>query len=112
MAVDLNNAYQELLAAVPAVGVVNTDDTGWRIGGAGAFLMVFFTPLLAVFQIRRQHRHQEGVEVLTTCFEGLLGTDRGTSYEAEALDGIEQQKCLSHLLKNLSTVRKRRAEGR
>jgi hypothetical protein len=50
------------------------------------------------------HQHQEVVEVLTTCFEGLLGTDRGTSYEAEALDGIEQQKCLSHLLKNLSTV--------
>ena len=34
-------------------------------------------PLLAVFQIRRQHRHQEVVEMLTACFKGLLGTDRG-----------------------------------
>jgi hypothetical protein len=34
--------------------LVNTDDTGWRIGGAGAFLMGFFTPILAVFQIRWQ----------------------------------------------------------
>ena len=100
----VHTAYQELRAAVPASAVVNTDDTGWRIGGSGAFLMGFFTPILAVFQIRWQHRHQEVVEVLTTCFEGLLGTDRGTSYEAVALDGIEQQKCLSHLLKNLSTV--------
>ena len=105
----VHTAYQELRAAVPASAVVNTDDTGWRIGGAGAFLMGFFTPLLAVFQIRWQHRHQEVVEVLTTCFEGLLGTDRGTSYEAEALDGIEQQKCLSHLLKTLSTVEETRS---
>ena len=97
-------AYQELRRAIPASPVVNTDDTGWRIGGAGAFLMGFFTPVMAFFQIRWRHRHQEVVEVLTGCFEGLLGTDRGSSYEAGALDGIEQQKCLSHLLKNLSTV--------
>jgi hypothetical protein len=48
----VHNAYQELRAAVPASAVVNTDDTGWRIGGSGAFLMGFFTPILAVFQIR------------------------------------------------------------
>ena len=100
----IQSAYQELRQAIPVSPVVNTDDTGWRIGGAGAFLMGFFTPLIAFFQIRWQHRHQEVMEVLTGCFAGLLGTDRGSSYEAGALDGIEQQKCLSHLLKNLSTV--------
>jgi hypothetical protein len=105
----VHTAYQELRAAIPASAVVNTDDIGWRIGGAGAFLMGFFTPILAVFQIRRKHRYQEVVEVLTTCFEGLLGTGRGTSYEAAALDGIEQQTCLSHLLKNLSTVEETRS---
>ncbi|RFC50274.1 MAG: hypothetical protein DVB22_002128 [Verrucomicrobia bacterium] len=60
--------------------------------------------MLAVFQIRWQHRHQERVEVLTACFERLLGTDRGTSNEAAAMDGNERRKCPSHLLKNLSTV--------
>ncbi|RYD97498.1 MAG: IS66 family transposase, partial [Sphingobacteriales bacterium] len=95
---------EELREAVRTSPVVNTDDTGWRIGGAAAFLMGFFTPLLAVFQIRWRHRHQEVVEMLGACFAGLLGTDRGTSYEADALDTIEQQKCLSHLLKNLSAV--------
>lgn len=100
----MESAYQQLRRAIPASPVVNTDDTGWRIGGVGAFLMGFFTPVTALFQIRWHHRHQEVVEVLTTCFKGLLGTDRGSSYEAGAMDGIEQQKCLSHLLKNLSTV--------
>ena len=37
-------------------------------------------------------------------FRGLLGTDRGTSYEARRLDHMRMQKCLSHLLKNLSMV--------
>ncbi|RYD30073.1 MAG: hypothetical protein EOP86_20620, partial [Verrucomicrobiaceae bacterium] len=90
----LRAAYEELREAVRASPVVNTDDTGWRIGGAAAFLMGFFTPLPAVFQIRRRHRHQEVVEMLGACFAGLPGTDRGTSYEAEALDTVEQQKCL------------------
>ena len=34
----------------------------------------------------------------------LLGTDRGASYEAKDMDELLQQKCLSHLLKNLSAV--------
>ena len=33
----VHTAYQELRAAVPASAVVSTDDTGWRIGGAGSF---------------------------------------------------------------------------
>jgi transposase len=59
----VHTAYQELRAAVPASAVVNTDDTGWRIGGAGAFLMGFFTPLLAVFQIRWQHQRKRHAQV-------------------------------------------------
>jgi len=51
-----------------------------------------------------RHRHQEVIEVLGENFGGMMGTDRGPSYEAEALSGIEMQKCLSHLLKNLSEV--------
>ena len=48
----MDTAYQEMRKALRRSRVVNTDDTGWRIGGATAFLMGFFTPLLAVFQIR------------------------------------------------------------
>jgi transposase len=96
--------YQQLREQVSKAKVVNTDDTGWRINGVLAFLMGFFTPILAVYQVRWRHRHEEVVEMLGVAFRGLLGTDRGVSYEASALDYIRQQKCLSHLLKNLSTV--------
>jgi hypothetical protein len=86
--------------------VVNTDDTGWRTGGKTSYLMGFFTPTLAVYQVRNRHRHEEVLEMLGEMFAGILGTDRGPSYEAEALDAKLQQKCLSHLLKNLSEVEK------
>jgi transposase len=96
--------YVELREQIAQSPVVNTDDTGWRIGGKLAFLMGFFTLSIAFFQVRPRHRHQEVIEVLGAGFSGLLGTDRGTSYEARALAGVEMQKCLSHILKNLSTV--------
>ncbi len=99
---EVGKVYEQLREEIRESSVVNTDDTGWRTGGKQSFLMGFFTPLLAVFQIRKRHRHQEVQEMIGEDFCGLLGTDRGTSYEAKQLEGIAQQNCLSHLLKSLS----------
>lgn len=107
----IGKVYTELREMIAQAPVVNTDDTGWRIGGKQAFLMGFFTKDEAVYQVRRQHRHEEVLEVLGEDFEGILGTDRGTSYEAAALDEIRQQKCLSHLIKNLSEVEEKKKGG-
>jgi len=100
----VGKTYRQLCAEIRESSVVNTDDTGWRTGGKASYLMGFFTKTLAVFQIRKRHRHQEVQEMLGEDFCGILGTDRGTSYEARSLEGLAQQKCLSHLLKNLSEV--------
>ena len=102
----LNGIYLGLCEGVREAAVVNTDDTGWRTGGKSSYLMGFFTPTLAVYQVRNRHRHEEVLEMLGEMFAGILGTDRGPSYEAEALDAKLQQKCLSHLLKNLREVEK------
>jgi len=99
-------AYLGLRREIRREPVVNTDDTGWRTGGLPSYLMGFFTPSVAVYQVRDRHRHQEVQEMLGEDFDAILGTDRGTSYEAKAFDLLEQQKCLSHLLKNLSDVEK------
>lgn len=66
---------EELRERIKTAAVVNTDDTGWRIGVSQAFLMSFFTPTEAVYQIRWQHRHEEVLEMLGVAFAGLLGTD-------------------------------------
>ena len=96
--------YESLREQIKSSPVVNTDDTGWRIGTVAGFLMGFFTRSTAVYQVRLQHRHQEVMEVLGASFSGLLGTDRGSSYEAHEFDAVQMQKCLSHILKNLSAV--------
>lgn len=104
----LGRTYSELKEHVATSPVVNTDDTGWRINATLAFLMGFFTVDTAYYQIRYRHRHQEVLEVLRPGVKRKVGTDRGTSYEAKEFDRTEMQKCLSHLLKNLSEVEKQK----
>src|ERR1700675_4332393 len=97
-------AYRELRAQVRQAPVVYTDDTGWRIGGDGAYLMAFDTDEQTVYQIRRQHGNEQVRELIPGDYTGTLVTDRFSSYEAEELAGVEQHKCLSHLIRNVTEV--------
>lgn len=97
-------AYEQLRAAVPAAPVVHTDDTGWRVGGESAFLMAFETDAATVYQVRPRHRHQEVQEVIPADYIGVMATDRGRSYDAQAFDDVRQQKCLAHIQRSLSDV--------
>lgn len=90
---------REQLAQEPAVG---TDDTGWKVGGAVAFLMGFFSVLISFFQIRPRHRNEEVREVIPSTYTGTLCTDRGRSYDARELSGVKQQKCLAHIQRSLT----------
>jgi transposase len=97
-------AYRELRQQLAQAPAVNTDDTGWSVGGEPAWLMAFDTPHTVVYQIRRRHRNEEVREVIPANYAGVLGTDRGPSYDAQALQDVRQQKCLAHVLRNLSEV--------
>ena len=66
--------------------------------------MVFETDRETVFQIRPQHRNEEVREVIPADYAGVMITDRGKSYDAAELNGVAQQKCLSHLIRNASVV--------
>src|SRR5438876_9240600 len=88
----------------PRPPVTYTDDTGWSIHGQSAHLMVFDTDQATVFQIRNQHRNEEVREIIPSDYAGVMVTDRGKSYEAEELADVAQQKCLAHLLRNVSEV--------
>ena len=84
--------------------VIHTDDTGWRVGGEGAFLMAFETEDATVYQVRARHRNEEVREVVPSEYGGVMVTDRGRSYDAQALSGVKQQKCLAHVLRSISEV--------
>ncbi len=45
----------------------------------------------AVYQIRLQHRNEEVREVIGNNYQGILGTDRGKSYDAKELIEVKQQ---------------------
>jgi len=100
----VGTAYQQLRAQVRQAPVVYTDDTGWRIGGDGAYLMGFDTDRETVYQVRSQHGNEQVRELVPDDYRGTLVTDRGTSYEATELSSVEQHKCLSHLIRNIVAV--------
>ena len=105
----VGNAYQELRSGVATAAAVYTDDTGWRIHGQTAHLMTFDTDQATVFQIRPRHRNQEVRELVPADYAGVMVTDRGKSYDAEELLGVQQQKCLDHLKENINEVLERKA---
>jgi transposase len=96
--------YQELRAGVRNAPAVYTDDTGWKVGGEQAHLMAFDTDQATVYQVRLRHRHQEVQEVIPRNYQGVMGTDRGRSYEDKSFRRVKQQKCLAHLQRTLSEM--------
>ena len=101
---EVGTLYEELRTELREAPAVHTDDTGWRVAGTAAFLMVFRSLRTTVYQIRPRHRNEEVREVIPADYAGVLITDRGRSYDAQALAGVKQQKCLSHLLRSAQAV--------
>jgi transposase len=100
----IGRMYQTLRDRVPEAEVVYTDDTGWRVGGDPAQLMIFVTDTATVFQVRARHRNEEVREVIGDDYPGVLVTDRGKSYDAKELEAVKQQKCISHALRSINEV--------
>ncbi len=100
----VGQVYQALRAGVRDSRVVYTDDTGWKVGGENAHLMAFDTDEATVYQVRPRHRHQEVQEVVPRNYQGVMGTDRGRSYEDHSFRQVKQQKCVAHLQRTLSEV--------
>ena len=96
--------YSELRESVKEQAVIHTDDTGWRVGGAQAYLMAFVNQSLSVYQVRLRHRNEEVRELIPADFPGVMICDRGPSYDARELENVAQQKCLSHLIRNAKAV--------
>ena len=66
--------------------------------------MAFETDEATVYQVRTRHRNEEVREVVPSDYGGVMVTDRGRSYDAQALSGVKQQKCLAHVLRSISEV--------
>src|SRR4051812_47591255 len=95
---------QSLRDQVPTSGVTYTDDTGWRVGGENAQLMIFVADTATVFQVRPQHRNEEVREGIGDAYAGGLVTDRGKSHDAKERAAVKQKKCTPHALRSINEV--------
>jgi len=103
--------YEELVDALRACAVVHTDETGWRIGTLSAWLWVFTNRQTTVYAIRDNRSHEVVVEILGREFKGILVSDCFLAYDHQALTAWLKQKCVAHLLQDLSDLEESKTRG-
>ena len=97
-------AYRELRGQAREAPVVYTDDTGWRIGGRTAFLMGFDTDQATPLPDLRATSQPRSSRDRSRRLSRRAGHRSWKSYDSAELNGVAQQKCLAHLLRNVSDV--------
>lgn len=89
--------YQALVEGVRASPVVAGDETGWRVGGARAWLWAFAGAQVTVYRIAHGRGYADAAAVLGEGYAGVLERDGWAPYRrfARAI----HQTCLAHLLR-------------
>jgi transposase len=103
--------YAELVALIRQSAVVRVDETGWRIDTLSAWLWVFTNQDLTVYTIETGRGHEVVVQILGETFAGVLVSDCFTAYDHQALRDWLKQKCLAHLLRDLSELNASKTGG-
>jgi transposase len=103
--------YVELIEALRLCAVVHSDETGWRIGLLSAWLWVFTNQHITVYAIRESRGHEVVIEILGQTFRGILVSDCFLAYDDQTLRDWLKQKCVGHLLRNLSELAKSKTGG-
>ncbi|WP_353544528.1 IS66 family transposase, partial [Deinococcus xinjiangensis] len=83
---------------------VHHDDTGWRMNGQQAWVSAYRSEDVALFKANHRHTSKELNAVLKGDFAGTLICDRFVTYDAEQFAQMSQQKCMSHVIRNISEV--------
>lgn len=83
---------------------VHHDDTGWRMNGQQAWVSAYRSEDVALFKANRRHTAVELHAVLKGDFAGTLICDRFVTYDAEQFAQTSQQKCMSHVIRNIADV--------
>jgi len=103
--------YVELIEALRLCAVVHSDETGWRIGLLSAWLWVFTNQHITVYAIREGRGHEVVIEILGQTFQGILVSDCFLAYDDQTLRDWLKQKCVGHLLRNLSELAESKTGG-
>lgn len=105
----LEGQYERLKLVLRAAGVVHADETGWRTNGRNGYLWTLTNTTHTLYHVDRSRGGKVIVGLLGKSFGreggGKLVSDFYSAYDQ--LGGV-QQKCLTHLLRELrDTIAKR-----
>jgi len=106
----LEDQYDRLQLVLRAAGVVHADETGWRTDGHNGYLWTLTNAQHTLFHVDRSRSGKVIADLLGEGFAAGNGTLVSDFYSAYDRLGGWQQKCLTHLLRELREVVKRRPE--
>jgi transposase len=89
--------YRSIVGHVKNSAYVVPDETGWRVGGVGAWLHAFATPTAAAYLIDPERGSEASAKVLGRDYAGLMTHDGWAAYRR--FFHATHQLCLAHLLR-------------
>jgi transposase len=103
----LAGQYDRLKLVLRAAAAVHADETGWRINGKNGYLWTLTNDTHTLYHVDRSRSGKVIAELLGEAFGGTLVSDFYAAYDQFK---CPQQKCLTHLLRELrDEVQKRPA---
>jgi transposase len=94
----LSGEYDRLQLVLRASGVVHADETGWRTNGKNGYLWTLTNDQHTLYHVNRSRSGKVIAELLGEAFGGTLVSDFYAVYDQFE---CRQQKCLTHLLREL-----------
>jgi transposase len=96
----LAGPYAALHSTIRASGIVNLDETGWRLRGGRRTLWGAFTRTHALLRVAPDRHKRELDALLGDEFNGICCSDRWWAYDRFAPD--RRQVCWSHLVRDFT----------
>jgi transposase len=93
----LELTYEALIDGVRASQAVAPDETGWRIGGAKAWLWTFAGDGVTVYVIAEGRGYEHAASILGEDYAGVLERDGWAPYRR--FEHARHQTCTAHLLR-------------
>jgi transposase/regulator of replication initiation timing len=103
----LEGYYDQLQLALRAAGVVHADETGWRTDGKNGYLWTLTNAEHTLYHVDPSRSGKVIAQLLGEAFGGTLVSDFYAVYDQ--FEG-PQQKCLTHLLRELREAVAKRPE--
>jgi len=98
----LKPEYESIQSALRQSPCVYIDETGWRLDGKSCWLWAFTNDSFTIYEVNSSRGHQVVLGQLGEEYSGTIISDFYTAYNPLP---YKQQKCLVHLLRELSNCK-------